>query len=128
MKKIKEFFKRKKRTLAYVGIIGGIAILALVFFSISQYEKAKYRSSSVVLTGAQSQLKILKAGEQNELTLDKIAWYTDIAEEFTVINNRNASAYKGTAIPAYALSTLALISFGLCLKHADKVKEAEDQD
>lgn len=127
MSKFKEFFKRKKNTLAYVGIVGGLAILALTFFSISQYEKAKYKSSAVVLTGAESQLKILANAEQNELNLDKMVWYSDIAEHFKEVNARDARAYQGTAIPAYLFSTLALISFGLCLKHADKIKEKEDE-
>ena len=37
--------KKHKRLLAYVGILGGLAVLALTFFTISQYEKAKYQAS-----------------------------------------------------------------------------------
>ena len=37
--------KKHKRLLAYVGILGGLAVLALTFFTISQFEKAKYQAS-----------------------------------------------------------------------------------
>lgn len=40
--------KKTKRTLAYAGIIGGCAVLALTFFTISQYEKAKYQASVTI--------------------------------------------------------------------------------
>lgn len=40
--------KKFKRTLAYVGIIGGCAVAALTFFTISQFEKAKYQASVTV--------------------------------------------------------------------------------
>ena len=127
MKKIK-LTKKTLRMLAYCGIVGGLALGSLIFFGISQYEKAKYNSSSVVLTGAKSQISTLSSGEQNAQTLDQIAWYSDIVDHFEKVNAKDAKAYKGTAIPAYAFTTLALISFGLCLKHADKAKEAEENE
>ena len=37
--------KKHKRMLAYIGILGGLAALSLTFFTISQYEKAKYGAS-----------------------------------------------------------------------------------
>ena len=40
--------KKTKRTLAYVGIVGGCAAFALGFFTFSQYEKAKYQASVTV--------------------------------------------------------------------------------
>lgn len=120
--------KGKVRLIIYALIVGGLALTGLIFFSISQYQKAKYKSSSVILTGAESQLKILNNSEQTEAVKDKIAWYSDIAEHFTVINNTNANAYKATAIPAYVITTCALISFGLCLKFEDKIKAKEDED
>lgn len=127
MKKFK-FTKKTLRMLAYCGIVGGLALGSIIFFGISQYEKAKYNSSSVALTGAKSQLSTLSSGEQNAYTLDKIAWFTDIADHFEKVNEKDAKAYKATAIPAYTFTTLALIAFGLCLKHADKVKEAEEDE
>lgn len=45
-----------KRTLAYVGIIGGCAILALTFFSISQFNKAKFQASTTVELTAKSHI------------------------------------------------------------------------
>lgn len=127
MKKLK-LSKEKLRLIAYALIVGGLAITGLIFFGVSQYQKAKYKSSSVVLTGAESQLKILNNSEKTEENLDKIAWYSDIAEHFTVINNSNANAYKATAIPAYIVTTLALVSFGLCLKFEDIAKAKEEEN
>lgn len=124
---LKNSKKSKLRLIAYIAIIGSLTLGGLVFFGVSQFEKAKYKSSSVILTGAESQLKMLEANtEKDALTLDKIAWYSDIRDHFDIVNTQNANAYKGTAIPAYLLTTLALVSFGLCLKHADKVKEKEE--
>ncbi len=112
---------------AYFAIIGGFALAGIVCFGVSQYQKAKHSSSSVVLTGAESQLKMIGTATDPE-SLDKKEWYGDIAEHFEVINNNNANASKATAIPAYVFTTLALVAFGLCLKHADKVKEKEEAD
>ena len=41
---MKKIAAKTKRLLAYAGIIGACALLALTFFTISQYEKAKYKS------------------------------------------------------------------------------------
>lgn len=120
--------KEKLRLIVYALIVGGLAITGLVFFGVSQYQKAKYKSSSVILTGAESQLKILNNSEQSDANKDKILWYQDIADHFTVVNNKNANAYKATAIPAYVITTLALVSFGLCLKFEDKVKAKEEEN
>lgn len=128
MKKLIEKLKLKKNLLAYAGIVGGLALLAVIFFSISQYEQAKFKASRDALEEANKQLVKLNEMEETPAVLDKKAWYGDIKDNFTVVYNHNANAYKGTAIPAYIFSTLALIGFGLCLKHADKVKEAEDND
>ena len=122
-----KFSKKTLRMAAYVGIIGGFALSGVICFAVSQYQRAKYSSSSVVLTGAKSQLMII--GDQTDAeSLDKKEWYGDIAEHFETINNDNANLYKATAIPAYILTTFALVAFGLCLKHADKVKEKEEAD
>ena len=118
----------KKRLALYALIVGGLAILGLVFFGISQYEKAKYKSSSIVLTGATSQISLLQNEEKTKLVKDKLEWYQDIEDHFKVVNKKNANAYKGTALPAYFFTTGALVAFGLCLKHEDKVKEKEEED
>ena len=120
--------KGRIRLLFYALIIGGCALSALILFSFSLYNKAKYQASSVVLTGAESQLKLLEKEEQTDLVRDKIAWFSDIKEYFVDVNTKNYKNYKATAIPAYALSTLALISFGLCLKFEDMAKAKEEKD
>lgn len=119
--------KKTLRLASYGLIIGGLALAGIICFGVSQYQKAKYASSSVVLTGAQSQIKMI-GDATDEASLDKKAWYGDIAEHFEVINTENANAYKATAIPAYVLTTLCLVACGLCLKHADHVKEKEEAD
>ena len=120
--------KGRIRLLVYALIVGGCALSALILFAASLYNKAKYQASSVVLTGAESQLKLLEKEEQTDLVRDKIAWFSDIKEYFVDVNTKNYNNYKATAIPAYALSTLALISFGLCLKFEDIAKAKEEKD
>ncbi|MBR0302047.1 MAG: hypothetical protein IJQ92_02790 [Bacilli bacterium] len=120
--------KGKIRLISYVAIVGSLAISALVLFVLCLYKKAQYQASNVVLTGAESQLKLLEKEEQTDLVRDKIAWYTDIRDHFVVVNEQNYNTYKALSIPAYALSTLALISFGLCLKFEDKAKAKEEKD
>ena len=122
--------KKTLRLAAYGALIGGLALAGIICFGVSQYQKAKYASSSVILTGAQSQLKMAESDTTSspEAIADKKAWFGDIAEHFELINNNNANAYKGTAIPAYVLTTLSLVACGLCLKHADYVKEKEEAE
>ncbi len=48
--------KKTLRTLAYVGIIGGCAILALTFFTISQFEKAKFQASETVKLSSKAKI------------------------------------------------------------------------
>ena len=120
--------KGRIRLICYALIIGGCALSALILFAVSLYNKAKYQASSVVLTGAESQLKLLEKEEPTDLVRDKIAWYSDIRDYFVDINAKNYNTYKATAIPAYALSTLALISFGLCLKFEDIAKAKEEKE
>ena len=120
--------KGRIRLICYAILVGGCALSALVLFAVSLYNKAKYQASSVVLTGAESQLKLLEKEEQTDLVRDKIAWYSDIRDYFVDINAKNYNTYKATAIPAYALSTLALISFGLCLKFEDIAKAKEEKE
>ena len=120
--------KGRIRLIIYACIVGGFALAGLILFTIAQYAKARYNASSVILTGAQSQLKLLEKEEKTDLVNDKIAWYTDINEEFSKITEENYTTYKKTAIPAYALTTMALISFGLCLKFEDIAKKKEEKD
>ena len=60
MKKLIEKLKLKKNLLAYAGIVGGLALLAVIFFSISQYEQAKFKASSEALAEATNQLSKLE--------------------------------------------------------------------
>ena len=120
--------KGRIRLIIYAIIVGGFAIAGLVLFTIAQYSKAKYNASSVILTGAESQLKLLDKEEKTDLVNDKIAWYSDIRDTFSSITEENHTTYKKTAIPAYALTTMALVSFGLCLKFEDIAKKKEEKD
>ena len=137
----------KKRLLVYGAIIGGCAIIAITFFVISQYSRAKYVSSKAQLQGASKELvKLEEEKEKLEAIVpttqaeevqkivdlrsneDKTTWYKGIEEYFEKESTKNANAYKGTAIPAYSFSLLALVSFGFCLKYEDKAKEKEENE
>lgn len=140
--------KKHKRLLAYVGILGGAAVLALTFFSISQFEKAKYSASVSVQLMASGKLNQLKEAYREEQNLergepltdeeflantesmyhDAAVYWNDIYQHFTYVTKVNSGAYKGTAIPAYLFSMSTLVAFGLILKHAEKAKEKEDEE
>ena len=127
--------KKTKRLLAYVGIIGGCAVLAMTFFTVSQYEKAKYQASVNTQLMCKNRLdKILDADktaldDNNTSAYHSAAvWWNDVYEHFKVVVKTNSAAYIGTAIPAYAFSMASLVAFGLVLKHAEKAKEKEDEE
>ena len=140
--------KKHKRMLAYIGILGGAAILSLLFFTISQFEKAKYSASvsmKLMANGKLNQLREAYREEQNvergvEVTdeeflnneesmyHDAAVYWNDIYQHFTYVTKVNSGAYKGTAIPAYIFSMSTLVAFGLILKHAEKAKEKEDEE
>ena len=126
--------KKHKRLLAYVGILGGLAVLALSFFTISQFEKAKYQASVSMQLVCKNKLdaaldKDPDAKENESSSYHEIALYwQENYDEFEKITKNNSSAYKGTAIPAYLLSMSTLVAFGLILKHAETAKEKEDEE
>lgn len=139
--------KKKLRKLAYVGIIGGCGIFALTFFTISQYQKAKYKASETMRSSSQMSLDNVKNKVPNveeEVNRDNysteeeyttaLQWHNlylywqETTKGFTDISNQNAGAYKGTAIPAYIFSMATLVAFGLVLKDAEKVKEQEEKE
>lgn len=126
--------KKHKRLLAYVGILGGLAVLALSFFTISQYEKAKYQASVSMQLVCKNKLDAAldkdPDAEKNEgSTYHEVAMYwQEYYDEFSKITKNNSVAYKGTAIPAYAFSLSTLVAFGLILKHAESAKEKEDEE
>ena len=127
LKKLK-IDKKKLYLAAYVLITGGLALAGIICFGNAQYQKAKYASSSVALTGAQSQLSMLEVSPPGDEVDDKKAWYGEIAEHFTTVNQNDANAYKSLSVPAYIFTTLSLVAFGLCLKHADVVKAREEKE
>ena len=126
--------KKHKRLLAYTGILGGLAVLALTFFTISQFEKAKYQASVSVQLMCQTKLDGALANDASALE-DESSIYHDVAmywkenvETFEGITKNNSAAYVGTAVPAYLFSMSTLVAFGLILKHAEGAKEKEDEE
>ena len=123
----------KKRTLAYIGIVGGLAVLTLGLFTVSQFAKAKLAASQTVLTGAETEMTGMTDAEPNCLTdesamyHDRALFYNDICIEFRKKVGENTVFYSCTSIPAYVLSIFTLTSFGLVLKDADKQKEKEEE-
>ena len=143
--------KKHKRLLAYVGILGGAALLALTFFTISQYEKAKYQASvSVELMSKNKYTQLSEAYLDEHPEIDKesegadvavvndtsesnqyyeaAAYWKEVYDHFTYVTKVNSGAYMGTAIPAYVFSMSTLVAFGLILKHAEQAKEKEDEE
>lgn len=118
-------FKRGKkvlRTLAYTGIIGGCAIFALLFFSISQYEKAKYDASvrvrdsskthinSGYYTSTEKLIKKIQGGEDVTNCLEPLNLKAsdfiqyDIREESKTRDSDLSSALLKIHAPIYAKS------------------------
>ena len=126
--------KKHKRLLAYVGILGGLAVLALTFFTISQFEKAKYQASISMQLVCKNKLDAVldtepDAKENTTSNYHEIAMYwQENLDTFEEITKNNSIAYKATAIPAYLLSMSTLVAFGLILKHAETAKEKEDEE
>lgn len=126
--------KKHKRLLAYAAILGGCAVLAITFFTISQYEKAKYHASVSMELVSEGRLDKLKKADPDALTNTEskyhaaAEYWNDIYEHFTYVTKVNSAAYVGTAIPAYVFSMSTLVAFGLILKHAETAKEKEDEE
>ena len=126
--------KKTKRLLAYAGILGGCAILALSLFTVSQFEKAKYQASiSNQLMANNKYTEIVEADPnalENESSQyhDAAVYWDEVLTYFKNETKANSVKYKGTASPAYTLSMGTLIAFGLILKHAETAKEKEDEE
>ena len=126
--------KKHKRLLAYVAILGGAALLALTFFTISQYEKAKYNASITVELRSKNKLDQILDEDANAITdetskyHEAALYWDEVHTHFVHITEVNSAAYKGTAIPAYIFSMSTLVAFGLILKHAETAKEKEDEE
>ena len=99
--------KKHKRLLAYVAILGGAALLALTFFTISQYEKAKYNASITVELRSKNKLDQILDEDANAITdetskyHEAALYWDEVHTHFVHITEVNSAAYKGTAIPAY---------------------------
>ena len=123
----------KKRTLAYIGIVGGLVVLTLSFYTVSQFVKTKLNASQTELNGAESELTSMLDEDPNCLTdtnsiyHDRAMWFKDIYDYFKPIVENDTVSYSVTATTSYVLSILTLVSFGLVLKDADKQKEKEDK-
>lgn len=126
--------KKHKRLLAYVGILGGAAVLSLTLFTVSQYEKAKCKAAIDVRDRSEIKLNDVLAEDKNALTDDTsnyheaALYWQEVNEHFKIVVSNNSAAYMGTAIPAYILSMSTLVAFGLILKHAETAKEKEDEE
>ena len=135
--------KKHLRLLAYAGILGGCAVLSLVFFTVSQFQKAKYQASDSVrlmCKGKYDQLAdaykednptstktvLEDDSESNKYNAAALYW-NDNYTWFSKETDMNSAAYIGTAIPAYLFSMSTLVAFGLILKHAEQAKEKEDE-
>ena len=140
--------KGKKRVLCYGLILGGLAVLSLTFFTISQFEKAKCVASEAMtlnckreLTDVVNQYKkdqgipktddidmdAFLADTENYLNPAAVYWNANYVH-FQKVSAANSAARQGTAIPAYLFSMSTLVAFGLILKHAEKAKEKEDEE
>ena len=126
--------KKHKRLLAYAAILGGCAALALTFFTVSQFEKAKCQASISMQHLSRNKLNEIYEADANALE-DDTSKYHDAAEYWDEVNtyfvketNKNSAAYKGTSIPSYVFSMSTLVAFGLILKHAEKAKDKEDEE
>ena len=137
--------KKHKRLLSYVAILGGLAVLSLTFFTVSQFEKAKCNAANSTLTMCENKLTKLTTAYKkdkgvSDVTPEEIIaddtstyraateyWYSNV-QYFKKESSKNAAVYKGTSIPAYLFSMSTLVAFGLILKHAEKAKEKEDEE
>lgn len=123
----------KKRALAYIGIVGGLAVVSLSLFTISQYNKVVLSEAKTGLAGAKKEMDTMLADEPDALTNelatyhDRALWYNDIQNFFQKEVDDYSIKYTLTSVPAYIGTILTLVSFGLVLKDADKQKEIEDK-
>ncbi len=128
--------------IIYVSIVGGCGVLAMLFFNVAQYVKAKLDSSDVQLMASRSVLssigvsfnetgEIVKNKEdalndQTSVYHDKAIYYGATYNHYMKVSRKHLGEYTGFSITAYTLSILTLVSFGLVLKHSDARKEKED--
>ena len=119
--------KSKKFLFIYIGVVGLLSLGSLAFFTFSQYFKANANESKTIMDNSATMLKSLEIKKKTEAIEDEIAYYQDLNTTFTYVYTKSTNLYKATAIPAYTFSMLTLVGFGVCLMHADKRKEKEDE-
>ncbi len=150
MAKEKKANKGKARIIAYAAIIGGLAVASISLFTLSQFEKVKYGESNAILSQSRSRLKksqkvynsyvealndpTVLPEERDELVTNleiaeaNVTYWTEVLSDFEKETNANAIKYFASGIPAYVLSMSTLVSVGLVLMHAEKVKEKEEKE
>lgn len=127
--KLIEKLKKNKRKLAYIGIVGGMAVATFALFTTANYFKAKLKSSESQVMASQNILDTVgweSINDTESIYHDKAQWYYDIYQHFKYVSKDNSTAYITTSVFAYTFSILTLVSFGLVLKDADKRKEKEE--
>lgn len=126
----KDLSKKSKRKYAYIGIVGGLAVVTLACFMVAQFYKAKLKASETQVLASKNILDTIgwdAVDDESSIYHDKALWYVDIYNHFTAESSKNNAVYLVTSISAYTLSILTLVSFGLVLKDADKQKELEEK-
>ena len=122
--------KNRLYKLAYLGIVGGMGLSAMVMFGVAQWTKAKLDSSDIQVMAATNVLNVLGPDaitDQTSVYHDKAIFFNDQYNHYKKISKRHLTQYTAFSITAYSLSILTLVSFGLVLKHSDARKEKEDQ-
>ena len=115
--------------IIYASIVGGCGLLAMTFFGVAQYTKAKLDSSDIQVMAASNVLNVLGKDaitDQTSVYHDKAIYFNDQYQHYKKVSERHLAAYTTLSITAYTLSILTLVSFGLVLKHSDARKEKED--
>ena len=126
MKKIS--LKNSKVRLSLYGlVVGTFALVGIIVFISSQFKRAKYEASREQLSINQTNLEVAKALPDGYRKTKEVAWYTDLVNYFTTELEKDTKQYKAASIVSYLSTTLALVSFGICLKIEDDYKAKEDQ-
>ena len=137
-----------KRIIVYAAIIGGLAVTSLSLFYVSQFEKVKRTEAQSIVTQATSKLKkankVLSSiqaidlstvddekkaelAHEEEVAKQHVYYWEQVVKDFEAETYAVGVKFMVACIPAYLFSMGTLVSVGLILKHAEKVKEKEDE-
>ena len=137
-----------RRLAVYAGIIGGLAVTSLTLFYVSQFEKVKRTEAQSIVTQATSKLKkankVLSSiqaidlstvddekkaelAHEEEVAKQHVYYWEQVVKDFEAETYAVGVKFMVACIPAYLFSMGTLVSVGLILKHAEKVKEKEDE-